>query len=102
MKALIFQWDQTLGHTSPSPTKQTTSAPSAHHGVNAAAGHASLQLCLPCKASPEQQELLWWQRQRGQAWVLTFDAAAAHAQAAGVGLQRGLARELIPRQVPSR
>lgn len=33
--------------------------------------------------------------------VLTLDAAAAHAQAAGVRLQRGLARELVPSQVPA-
>lgn len=43
-----------------------------------------------------------------QFWVLggvqvglTLDAAAAHAQAAGVRLQGGLAGELVPRQVPA-
>lgn len=32
---------------------------------------------------------------------LTLDAAAAHAQAAGVRLQGGLAGELVPCQVPA-
>lgn len=67
MKTLIFLWDQNLGHRSPSPTKQTTSAPSAHDGVNVATGHTNLQLCLPCKASPEHHKCCE-DRQKGPSW----------------------------------
>ena len=34
-------------------------------------------------------------------WGLTLNAAAAHAQAAGIRLQRGFAGELVPCQVPA-
>lgn len=39
---------------------------------------------------------------QGQMTPLTFDATATHAEAAGVGFQRGLTRELVSGEVPGR
>lgn len=90
----IILGDQKLRHVPPSSTKQT-SALAAHPDT-------STFTTAFCSKPPLTTRSYDGGRQRRQLWVLTFNAAASHAQAAGVRLQRGLARELIPCQVPSR
>ena len=52
MKVQIFLGDQKLGHVPPSPTKQTTSVLSAHHGDKAATGMSTFSPAFRAKPSP--------------------------------------------------
>lgn len=51
MKVQIFPENQKLGHAPPSPTKQMTSALSAHHGDNAATGTSTFSPAFHAKPS---------------------------------------------------